>query len=275
MVRVFVLYNCKGLNADYYLAVAYQYTGAYEFPVKKFYWALNKDFDFTEMPELNDQHRAAVDAMKGYFEGNPKKKLVGVKKEGEEGEAAEGGEKAEDAGAGEDGEGKPKGDVNLSDISEEEEIKIPLKDLTELDRLAYVVYAIENDCTLAPLGAFKMTTTHQVRRNEAFRGLTSEQVGSLQNFLHFRNVQTITHKEQLDQPGAPFNAAFLEPLSDDFPRGQWTVQGGLDHDDSSRIVSIRSLMWPGFTFYHKAGTKRFGNLYIGDGLKNDELQFMI
>jgi len=48
----------------------------------------------------------------------------------------------------------------LSDLSEEEEIKIPPKDLTELDRLTFIVFAIENDCAIAPLGAFKMTPTH-------------------------------------------------------------------------------------------------------------------
>lgn len=61
----------------------------------------------------------------------------------------------------------------MSDISEEEEIKIPPKDLTgntsypsclntliELDRLVYVVHAIENDCNIAPIGAFKLTPTH-------------------------------------------------------------------------------------------------------------------
>jgi radial spoke head protein 9 len=79
----------------------------------------------------------------------------------------------------------------MSDISEEEEIKIPPKDLTELDRLAYVVFAIENDCMLAPVGAFKMTPTHQVRRNEAFKGLRGDQATSLQNYLHFRNVQSL------------------------------------------------------------------------------------
>lgn len=57
-------------------------------------------------------------------------------------------EKAE--GDGEEGEGGKAKDVNLSDLSEEEEIKIPPKDLTELDRLTYVVFAIENDCTLTP-----------------------------------------------------------------------------------------------------------------------------
>jgi len=57
----------------------------YEFPQKKFFWALSKDFEFSEMPDLNDQHKAAVNNSKAYFEGNPKKKLVTVKKEGEAG----------------------------------------------------------------------------------------------------------------------------------------------------------------------------------------------
>jgi len=57
----------------------------YEFPQKKFFWALSKDFEFFEMPDLNDQHKAAVNNSKAYFEGNPKKKLVTVKKEGEGG----------------------------------------------------------------------------------------------------------------------------------------------------------------------------------------------
>lgn len=72
-----------GINSDYYIAVGYIYSGMYEFPVKKFFWALSKDFEFTEMPELNDQHKNAVNYANAYFEGNPKKVLVKVKKEGE------------------------------------------------------------------------------------------------------------------------------------------------------------------------------------------------
>ena len=101
-----------------------------------------------------------------------------MKKEGEEGgEGGDGGAKAEEGGA--EGEGAAKNQENLSDLSEEEEIKIPPKDLTELDRLTFVIYAIENDCSIAPVGAFKMTPTHQVRRNEAFRGLAGADAGSL------------------------------------------------------------------------------------------------
>lgn len=43
-----------GTTNDYYVAVALTYTGMYEFPMKKFYWALSTDFVFNEMLELND-----------------------------------------------------------------------------------------------------------------------------------------------------------------------------------------------------------------------------
>ena len=85
-------------------------------------------------------------------------------------------------------------------------------------------------------------------------------------------MQSQAYKEQLDQPGAPFNPNFLEPIAEDQPKGLWIIQGGKQDD---RTVNIRSIMWPGFIFYHKKGTKKFGNLYIGDGLKNEEIHFMI
>jgi radial spoke head protein 9 len=73
-----------GLQADYYLAVAYQFTGMYEFPVKKFFWALSKgELEFSELPDLNDQHKAFINSFGEYFSGNPKKLLVKSKKGGE------------------------------------------------------------------------------------------------------------------------------------------------------------------------------------------------
>ena len=44
----------------------------------------NSEIEFAEMPDLNDQHKVAINnSNTAYFEGNPKKKLVSVKKEGE------------------------------------------------------------------------------------------------------------------------------------------------------------------------------------------------
>lgn len=152
------------------------------------------------MPDLNDQHKKYIDRDTSYFTGEPNRKLIQpAEGEGEEAPKDEGDE-------GEEGE-QPD-----SDKSEEEEIKVPPKELTELDRLKYVTLAIENDCQIAPLGAFKMTSQHQVRRNEAFKGLSQENSLRLENYLHFRNVQTEIKKELLDEPSAPFNPNFLESI---------------------------------------------------------------
>ena len=86
---------------------------------------------------------------------------------------------------GEDGEGEKK--AKDSDESEEEEIKVPKRNLTELNRLAVVVHAIENDCHLCPLGSFKMTPRHELRRAEAFKGLDVKNGSNLMNYQHFRN----------------------------------------------------------------------------------------
>jgi hypothetical protein len=32
-------------------------------------------------------------------------------------------------------------------------------------------------------------------------------------------------------------------------------------------------MWPGSYAFHKAGTKNFGSVYIGDGIKNTDVPF--
>jgi len=45
-----------GLNRDYYVAMGITYSDKYEFPEKRFYWALSTDFKFQAFPSLNVQH---------------------------------------------------------------------------------------------------------------------------------------------------------------------------------------------------------------------------
>ena len=91
-----------------------------------------------EMPNLNDQHIEYIDRDNGFFKGEPNRKLK---------QPAEGEEEppAEPEEANEDDEEGAKKELD-SNESEAEEIKVPPKELTEIDRLNYVVYAIENDC---------------------------------------------------------------------------------------------------------------------------------
>ena len=111
-----------GIKNDYYVAMGISYRGKYEFPVKKFYWALSSDFTFREMPSLTEQHDAVINKDATYFLGEPTKVIVGVNKDGEDEEA-----KQEEEAAEEEEAKKEKPD---SDVSEEEEIKVPQRDLT-------------------------------------------------------------------------------------------------------------------------------------------------
>lgn len=248
----------NGVTNDYYIAMSVTYKNMYEFPQKVFYYTLSNvtGFTFREMPSLGlpeVEQDKAIDYNNSLFLGMPGKILSA--KGGEDGEEAAEEPPKEEEEADEGGEKKAKD----SDASEDEEIKIPKRNLTELDRLTTVVFAIENDCQLCPEGAFRMTPEHQLKRNEAFTGLSSAQSQKKGNYLHFRNAQTQAKKRLLEKPDAPFIHNFLENISREMPQGCWTLQT----DESGETVSIRSLSWPGYQFFHKINTNKFGGMYIG------------
>lgn len=43
-----------GIKNDYYVAMSITYQNFFEFPNKKFYYAMSNEFYFKEMPDLND-----------------------------------------------------------------------------------------------------------------------------------------------------------------------------------------------------------------------------
>lgn len=110
-----------------------------------------------------------------------------------------------------------------------------------------------------------------MRRNEAFQGLQVEDGMRLDNYYHFRNVQNEEKRAALDLPDAPFNERFLESIAEDEPLGSWSLQ----LDERRASVMVRSLQWPGYQFFHRLNTNRFGAIYVGDGLKNLEIHFIV
>ena len=70
---------------------------------------------------------------------------------------------------------------------------------------------------------------------------------------------------------AVFQPDFLDEVSTDTPTGVWSIQ----KDSNGKCAVIRNHMWAGYTAYHVAGTNSFGGVYVGDGLKNADLAFMI
>jgi len=171
-----------GTHRDYYIAMGITYSEKYEFPEKKFFYALSSDFKFVAFPTLNDQHNAKVDIYGSMFTGIPDKILIKVEDDLTEEEKAA---KVEAAN-------KPAEPKDPLESTEEEDpmknfVKINFK---ECDRLLYTVQAIENDCHIIPQGSMRLTEMHEVARNPAFKGLSEGEVTDLACYSHFRNVQT-------------------------------------------------------------------------------------
>jgi radial spoke head protein 9 len=67
------------------------------------------------------------------------------------------------------------------------EEKPPPQPFNEIDRLVYTVRAIEVDCQAVPIGAFKMTPSHEMRYDDEFKGLSIKNSNTLSFYQHFRN----------------------------------------------------------------------------------------
>ena len=49
----------------------------------------------------------------------------------------------------------------------------------------------------------------------------------------------------------------------------------MQEDVTKSVVTVRSHIWPGFYAYHRCNTPSHGCVYIGDGLRNNDLAFML
>ena len=150
-------------------------------------------------------------------------------------------------------------------------IILPPKNLTELDRLAATVREIDRACFSVPRGAMKYTPLNQVLCNEAFRGLSREAAFSLNGWVHFRPVQNQKQKDMIARQEAVFSEDFLDEVCADKPNLCWSVI----KDTTTTVATLRSQLWQGYYAFHRSNTPIYGSVYIGDGIKNIDLPFMI
>jgi len=151
----------------------------------------------------------------------------------------------------------------------EEETQVQLK---EENRLAAVIAAIDEEARIVPRGAYIKTPIGQVITNRSFEGLSDCEGGKLSSYMHFRTTRdgrtkkTIYENAEMDP-----SIDFLDVISNDIPRGAWSLQ----YERGNALISIRSLNWLGMFFYHVPETNKFGSLYVGMGEKNVDIPFML
>ena len=232
-----------GAEKNYYIALAIYYKG-FKFPKKKFYFCSSSTFSFSELPEIQPHHLNEFSKFNTYFIGNPDVIL----------------EKFSD-----------NKNININEqIGDIFKPNLKLKNLTESDRLSFVVRTIEHDTSIVPLGGFKMLPINEIRRNDLFEGLSSDELDKIENYFHFRKIESQNKRDMIDMGKAVFDFSFLDSLSDDNLKGAWSIQT----DSAKTVCNIRSLVWNGYFAYHKANTNLFGSVYIGYGIKNMDIPFM-
>lgn len=230
----------RGTVRDYFIVYHLKNTETAQVPEKCFYWCSSLNFVFSSLPKVEDKHRSALLSRRELFSGE----FDTIIQHSTEAP------KVIDAEAG---------------------IVLPPKHLTELDRLSATVSEIDRACTCLPKGALKFTPLKEVVHNEAFRGLSRDAAFDLGNWYHFRKVESDDKKDLIARDEAVYNDDFLDSVSLDKPNESWTIIP----DATNTVATLRSQLWPGYYAFHRCNTPVYGSVYIGDGIKNVDLPFML
>jgi len=138
-------------------------------------------------------------------------------------------------------------------------------------RLSYIVRQIDSTVSIVPRGAYIVTPSHRVLRNPTYEGLSNSEAKSLKNFFHFREPVQLKAIGALERKGLIKSTDFLDAIASDLPKGCWAHKS----DARRSYVSLSSLLFPGYHFFHKLGSPAYGGAYFGNGLMNKDLVFMI
>ena len=233
-----------GAEKDYYISKALYYKGFQNFPKKKYFFCSSSNFIFSELPDIQPHHIDNFYKFNTFFIGNPD--IILEKYESEQ-------------------------NKNIDEvIGDTFKPKLRKKNMTETDRLSFVVRTIDHDTSVVPVGGFKMLPINELRRNDLFEGLSSDDLDKKEKYVHLRPVENQEKKDKISMGKAVFDFDFLDSIADDPIKQSWSI-----HVDSTRTIStLRNLIWPGYFAYHKANTDEFGGVYIGYGIKNIDIPFM-
>ena len=215
-----------GAEKDYYISKALYYKGSQNFPKKKYFFC-SSNFIFSELPDVQPHHIDNFDKFNTYFIGNPD--IILEKYDLDQ-------------------------NKNLDEvIGDTFKPKLKKKNMTETDRLSFVVRTIDHDTSVAPVGAYKMLPINEMRRNDLFEGISSEDLDKKEKYVHFRPVENNEKKDKIAMGNAVFDFDFLDSIADDPIKDSWSL-----HLDSTRTAcTLRNLIWPGYFAYHKANTEEF------------------
>ncbi|XP_001362778.1 radial spoke head protein 9 homolog isoform X1 [Monodelphis domestica] len=234
--RVLFWGRILGLVADYYIA---QGLGPDQLGERKSLYSLNC-MEWSLLPPATEEMVTQTSVVKGRFMGDPSHEYEHVEMQR----------------------------MTEGDRTYEDEVVIQIK---EESRLVSVIDQIDKAVAIIPRGAFFKTPFGPVHVNRTFEGLTLADAKKLTSYFHFTEPIELKNKSLLEKADLDPSLDFLDNLEHDIPKGSWSVQ----MERGNALVVLRSLLWPGLTFFHAPRTKNHGYIYVGTGEKNIDLPFML
>lgn len=146
-----------------------------------------------------------------------------------------------------------------------------VRKLKEEDRLSCVVHAIVDEVAVVPRGALFRRPDGVTVENLSFEGLSTLDAREIFSFLHFRAPTRKQNSNLLTRDDYNYATDFLDPIDIDIPEGCWILTISQAED----IVTLKSIYWPGFVFYHKINTPKHGCIYFGPGKRCTDAAFML
>lgn len=174
----------------------------------------------------------------------------------------------------EDIEAEEQDDEDAKDQKDEnagDEPPKPVFILTELDRLSWTIGKVNDECYIVPQNSVILTSSKIIQKNKNFETLSRSDANKLASYLHFRTPRDPFAVSKYRKAAAMNDTEFLDPITSDLPRGCWRLQSkkaGLE-------VSIKNLLWHGFEFKYNVGDSQCAQAYFGQGIRQNDLIFMI
>jgi radial spoke head protein 9 len=150
-------------------------------------------------------------------------------------------------------------------------IVVQPKNVTELDRLAYIINEIKCHCFCVPKNKIKYVPSGKMELNEGFSGLSKAEAFNLDNWQFARKATNPEIVAKISRGEQTYNSECLDKVSSAFPKNSWSIQ----EDVTGTLATLKSHLWPGFYSYHRVNTDISGFVYIGDGVRNSHLPFMV
>uniref|UniRef100_A0ABI7ZA85 Radial spoke head protein 9 homolog n=1 Tax=Felis catus TaxID=9685 RepID=A0ABI7ZA85_FELCA len=147
-------------------------------------------------------------------------------------------------------------------------VEVQIKEET---RLVSIIDQIDKAVAIIPRGALFKTPFGPIHVNRTFEGLSLSEAKKLSSYFHFREPVQLKNKTLLEKADLDPSLDFMDSLEHDIPKGSWSIQ----MERGNALVVLRSLLWPGLTFFHAPRTKNCGYIYVGTGEKNIDLPFML